>query len=146
MNKLANFVKETRKDFWKDDNAKKLVDIFEQQAEIAFAEHFRSNPLVSISCRVFGIVIEDIMELTFVFSDIVYDTDTSYETDAEAEEWFRSAVNDFADLNESFGTTFNGKVSIKGLQPFTEELKSRGYKVLNAEDGSALLIYFIVSE
>ena len=127
MNKLANLVKETRKEIWKDDNAQKLVDIFEEQAEIKFAEFFRSKPLLAISCRVFGIAVKNIENNTFTFGEILYDVDT-YNTDAEAEKCFIDCVGGYENLSELKGT-FNWHASIKGLRPFIEELKSRGYNV-----------------
>lgn len=147
MNKLIKLVQETREDFWRDDCAKKLVDNFEKKAEIAFSEFFRSHPYSSLSCRVFGIQITDIVNCGIALGEIICNTDV-HETDAECEDLFlkERESEGYYNLDVGVNFTFMGRVSLKGLQPFFEELNSRRYKVLNQENGEDLLIYFIVSE
>ena len=150
MNVIVNLVKETRETFWENDKAKILADVFEQQVESAVSKFFDGSDLVLMGCRVIGVVVKKIENFSFEIEDVFFKTDAPGMVDTYIERTFIESCTgeygEYQSLEDSIGTVLDDKVRIEDLQPFIDEIESRGYKVLSDSEAANLLIYAVIPE
>ncbi len=142
MEKLVNFIQETRNKVLASGMAKKFADNFEQKALETLSEWFRDNPSRAIAYNIFSfhlgsIVFDDEVSPTIDFVVGYRDWQELEDVDDEYLVEISENQNILIALDESFNS-----IVVKDFEPFINELYNRGYKVLYYSFNNTLCVNF----